>query len=258
MKDRGLQFLHKLTGKGRNVIISDHRRFIFIHIHKTAGDSITEALKPSLGRSDFIVRTDLQAWLRRYRVGSNDAEFGGLKKHTPALTVKEQLSEDKWENYFKFAFVRNPIGRVLSLYHYAARKAEERQRILPRNAWYLSRPGKKSDPLNWPSVRAFFATDSFSSFIRHPLLDYEGGMRTQSEFLCDLDGNLLVDFVGRFENLSKDFLHVQKRIDVPSAPLAWSNSSSNSMVEAKLSPEDTEFLVHKFQADYTRFNYELP
>jgi hypothetical protein len=240
------------------VIISDRCRFIFVHIHKTAGDSITEALKPNLGKNDFVLRTDVQAWTLKYRI-PDYARFEGLKKHTPALAIRQRLPADNWESYFKFAFVRHPVGRVLSLYHYAARKAEERKRLLPRNAWYLTPPGKRGDPLNWPSVRAFLATDSFSSFIRHPFLANEGGMRPQSDFLCDVDGTLLVDFVGRFEKLQEDFTTVQDRIGIPHKTLAWNNSSRNSAANwADLSTDDFRYLAEMFKADFARFDYEVP
>ena len=241
------------------MIISDKYRFIFIHIHKTAGDSITEAFKPNLGRGDFVLRTDIQAWLQKYRPHSNYSQFEDLKKHSGALVIKERLSPEIWESYFKFAFVRHPVGRVLSLYHYAARKSEERKRLLPRNAWYLTQPGKRGDPLNWPSVRAYLATDSFSAFIRHPILANEAGMRPQSDFLCDRNGTLLVDFVGRFESLKEDFVTVQNHIGITPGALAWNNTSRNNVTNfAELSRDDLAYLAERFKSDLIRFDYEIP
>ena len=36
----------------------------------------------------------------------------------PAREAKEVLGEDVWKNYFKFCFERNPLDRVISMYHW--------------------------------------------------------------------------------------------------------------------------------------------
>jgi hypothetical protein len=236
------------------VIISHRHRFIFIHLHKTAGDSICEALRPQLARSDFVLQSDFQAWVQKHTTRPPEADLG-LRKHSSALAVREKIGMEVWASYYKFAFVRHPFDRALSLYHFAAKKAEERQRLIPRNAWYLTPPGRKTDPLHWRTVEAYLETDSFSSFLRYPGLGEDIGMRPQIDSLADEAGTLLVDFVGRFERLPDDFRVVQDAIGVGSSMLGRRNASANSGAATELSREDRAFLYDRFRTDMAAFGY---
>lgn len=69
----------------------DDNRFIFIHIPKVAGISLIHAL-------------------------------GFEHEHRWHMPLKyyQHISEEKFEQYFKFAFVRNPWDRVFSAYQFLA------------------------------------------------------------------------------------------------------------------------------------------
>ena len=239
------------------MIISASKKFIFIHTMKTAGDSIGVALQPYLGQSDFILQNDFQGWWRR-TTGKNASTYQTLHKHSTATEVRSLMSADLWESYYKFAFVRHPVDRAVSLYTYIAGKAQQRKRMRPLNAWYLTPQGKKDDPVNWPAMRAFVATDSFSSFLRYPGLSNERGMRPQSDFLCDPDGKIIVDFVGRFENLDVDMAKVQDTLGLPNKSLTRSNTSKeNHYGTPKPSADDLDYLSNLFREDFERFGYRI-
>lgn len=239
------------------MIISYSRKFIFIHIHKTGGDSIAAILRPALVGSDFVLNNDWQTWLQSVRSPKSHSELGMLGKHSPGFAIERAVSQEMWDDSFKFAFVRHPIGRAISLYKYAVRKVEERRKLLPRNAWYLTPPGRSGDPLNWPSVRAVLETESFSDFIRHPLLDKELAMFPQWYSVSDGNGCTLVDFVGRFEQLQEDFHKVQDRIGLPRATLVWRNASRNMRPKGlSVSDDDRAYLSAKFEEDFKHFGYD--
>ena len=164
------------------MIISNHLKFVFIHIPKTAGDSATAALQPYLAKDDFILNNDFQAWKRRV-TRRNPSKYSMLEKHSPAIVVRDSIPPPEWNSYYKFAFVRHPIQRVVSFYTYMVYKAEERQRFLPRNIWYLTPPGREGDPMLWPGMKAYMATDSFSHYIRHKEFDLEPALFPQSGFV---------------------------------------------------------------------------
>lgn len=139
---------------------------------------------------------------------------------SPSEAIKHAVDPDAWESSYKFAFVRHPAERALSLYPFAAMKEEERRQPHIRNLWYSTPPGKKDDPDSWPAIVAFRESDSFSGggFIRHPALSAAVGMQPQSEFLCDSDGRLLVDVVGKFERLNEDRAPSGSHSGCPTAP----------------------------------------
>jgi len=80
------------------MIISDAHRFLFIHLIKTAGTSITAALKP---------------------FGKTHKEIGkGFGCHDDANELIERMGRQTFDSYFSFATVRNPWDLQVSLYHY--------------------------------------------------------------------------------------------------------------------------------------------
>lgn len=242
-------------GAAEPLIISSSRKFIFVHTAKTAGDSITEALTPHLRASDFVVRNDFQIWLRRLRRQDPPA-FAVLAKHSPAAEIRAAVTPEVWEASYTFAFVRHPFDRTVSFYNFMKKKAEDRRRLQLRNVWYATPPGRSGDPRAWAGGKAFAATNSFSEFIRHPALDDAAGMQPQATFLCDHDGRLIVDFVGRFEQLDVDFGTVQDAIGVPRSPLPRRNSSGWRAGSVELSADDRAYLAERFADDLARFGYD--
>lgn len=239
------------------MIVSSSRHFIFIHIHKTGGNSVTEALRPSLNRSDLILDHDLGEWSRKWGQARHHLDLETLRKHSPAATIAAVLTQEMWDGSFKFAFVRHPVARTLSLYNYAVGKLEERRRFLPRNAWYLTPLGRESDPLRWRSVRALRDAGSFSGFIRHPLLETDASMTSQWYSLIDGSGKVIVDFIGRFEHLQEDFHKVQDRLGLPRSALGWRNASPRTAHSAvMISEEDRAYLAQRFRADFAMFAYD--
>lgn len=73
------------------MIINHEKKYLFIHVPRTGGTSLKDAL---------ILR-------------DNGKEF--LKPHGRAVEARENLGGE-WDEYFRFAFVRNPYDWVLSLY----------------------------------------------------------------------------------------------------------------------------------------------
>lgn len=239
------------------MIISFERKFVFVHVHKTGGDSIAAALGPLLGRGDLALKSDFQQWTQK--VGARPSREGSkvLRKHSTALTVRDYLSVEQWDRFYTFTFVRHPVSRAISLYSFAKMKFEERQRVAPRNLWYVMPAGRRTDPQRWPSVQAYQETSSFSEFLRHPLIDAAPAMRPQWHWVCDTSQRILVDFVGRFENLAEDFGTVQDQIGVPRRELPWRNASrSGRAPHPAVTDSDRALLFERFKADFAIFGYD--
>ena len=130
------------------MIISHKHRFIFLHCRKTGGSSIKVSLYPQLGRQDIMIGSfhelirDKQqlkmqaisdivspsgstmlllklAKTRRIDVSINDAIkskynfLGSNPPHASAKLIRENFPA-QWQNYQKFAFVRNPYTQIVS------------------------------------------------------------------------------------------------------------------------------------------------
>jgi hypothetical protein len=76
------------------MVISEDKKIIFVHIPKTAGSSIAKSLA----------------------LGGGKVQFGGMNKVYDTHTTARQLkaSYPNYDNFFTFAFVRNPWDRLYS------------------------------------------------------------------------------------------------------------------------------------------------
>ena len=164
-------------------MISHKHQCIFIHIPKTAGMSIEDAFLRSLNLRFY--KGQCPALLLSY---NQDFKIGppSLAHLKPAEYVAHSyLSQDLFNSYFKFTFIRNPWARVVSIYRYF-----KYHRML-----------------------------TFEDFMEHrfPQLWEEryDFVMPQVKFIFDEEGNRLVDFVGKFENLKSDFETVKKQVQHP-------------------------------------------
>lgn len=241
------------------MIISHSRKFVFIHIHKTAGESISEALVPFLGRGDVLLGTTVRGELANVWYDRRH----GLQKHSGVKKVKAYLG-DAWDDYLKFSFVRDPYDRLRSLYFYFERMLAARRTRSLKNA-LLVLPGTDfRDPLKWPGMKPFIETSSFSEFIRHPEFTINlMGARPQSFQLSDKEGALGVDFVGKFETIAEDFATLAGRLGLDGAHLGHRNASRNRAVSARAAPDPAEaadraLVAGLYARDYALFGYPLP
>lgn len=182
------------------MIISHEHRFIFLKTKKTAGTSIELALSRICGPHDIITPLNRydeamrdgrgpQNWqqhswfasrrpIHKRRLLRFTARDRGFYNHIPAGEARQLLGDDEiWNSYFKFAFDRNPWDRQVSIYHHRFRRAK-----LP------------------PPFPKFMAGGK--------------GARVNNFEIYSLDGDICVDFLGRYENLSADLQVVLERIGI--------------------------------------------
>ncbi len=178
-------------------MISEKYNCIFVHIPKAAGQSI-EHFFLSLHGLSWDDRAPL---LLKY---NSDKEKG--PERLAHLFASEYVScghidKQRFNSYFKFTFVRNPWARLVSEYKY-------------RNY----------------HIRMSFRDFVLSGLLtKSPYTDAYRHIEPQYDFIYDKSGNLLVDFVGKFEKLQEDFDHVCSKINVYESKLPHVNSSNNSV-----------------------------
>lgn len=141
-------------------------------------------------------------------------------------------SPDLFNTYFKFGFVRNPWDRTVSLYN---RKEGLQLR-------------------NQISFEQFVDWIQFSSATCiHPMPH-----RYQFDWFVDPHGNLLLDYIGKFENIDKDWEYIRSRIGI-NAPLPHANRNpANSRHYSEYyNPRTRDIIARKFSVDIERFGYEF-
>ncbi|MBU3023748.1 sulfotransferase family protein [Aestuariibacter sp. A3R04] len=184
-------------------MISEKYKCIFVHIPKAAGQSVEHFFLDHHNLS-WAERAPL---LLKYNPDPNKGP-----ERLAHLTAKEYvecgyISDETWNQFFKFSFVRNPWARIVSEYNYR----NYHKRMSFRNFVTRGMP-EKSD---------------YSDSYRHLMPQYD--------FLHDEAGNLLVDFVGRFENLQTDFDYVCSQLGFGDTKLPHVNSSKNQSLLQKIS-----------------------
>jgi len=95
------------------MIISAKRRFVFVHIPKTGGTSLTQAYEARAAADDILIGDTPKARRRKGRLASLNAP-GRLWKHSTLADVAGLYRADA----FVMTLVRNPWDRMVSYYHW--------------------------------------------------------------------------------------------------------------------------------------------
>ncbi len=174
-------------------MLSHHHKCIFIHIPKNAGQSIEHVFLNDLGltwenRAPLLLRPNNNPELGPPRLAHLQAGDYVKYKYVP---------QEMFDTYFKFAFVRNPYSRLVSFYRYL----------------------KYNQYVDFPT----FVKD----YLRQRVLDQDYWfVGPQYEYLYDpSSGNCLVDFVGKFENLQRDFDEACQRMGMAQREVPHVNDS---------------------------------
>ena len=177
-------------------MISHSKKFLFIHVPRAGGTSMVVALRK----------------FKPQRV----------KFHMSALEFRE-MYPDKFQQYFKFSFVRNPWDRMLSEYFYTISK--------------FGKPQKE------------FNRDEFLKTIKK----YDLHHRTQWSLLSD-GKKLLMDFVGRFENLTYDWKFICEKLGVD-IELPHRNTTQHKHYSHYYDEETKSAVALRFEDDIVKFGY---
>ncbi len=170
--------------------------------------------------------------------------FGNLAGgHTNIKKYQLIFSKAEFDRYFKFAFVRNPWDRLVSAF------------------FFLRRGGFNESDRKWAREKLDQFQD-FGSFVRKWVnRDNVSSWRhfvPQHKYVCSTDGKLLVNFVGRFENLEEDFSYVSRRINAESALRVANRTASRKASYAEYYSDETRRIVADvYREDIDLFGYRF-
>lgn len=210
------------------MLISHSNRFIFIHLYKVAGTSITKALAPFCNFKPSITHQPLSAL--KGRVLSNMFYSDSLLPHASAFEIKNAMGEKQFNQYFKFTFVRNPWDWQVSLYEYAKQTSHHHEHDL---------------------ISGF---KSFSDYIKWRV---DGNFRLQSDFILSDKGDMIVNYIGKMEDISHHFEQICVKLELGKLILPHSNSTKRKDYKAYYNSKDAQIIADVFEKDISRFEYSF-
>ena len=216
------------------MLISHTRGFLFVHIAKTGGTSVRAALRPYRWSGRYapaILLASLMSQMTRprHRLGVK------CPRHAKAVAAKEMLPEEVFRGLFKFVFVRNPWDLQVSSWHHIGR---EKPHVLD---------GVKTFP---EFLRRKFDPERSYDY----MLDISREL--QSDYIVDLHGNTIVDFIGRYENLQTDFDTACDRIGIPRIQLPHERRAvDRDDYRRYYDDESRELVARHYAPDIERLGY---
>ena len=238
------------------MLMSRQHRFIFVHIYKNAGISITSALMPyaatpaQIKVDNFLNRfgisylyplvikdnSTVQEWISN--ILNNIFERSMIFKdhpqpvynHASASEIISKLGKDVFNSYFSFGIVRNPWDWQVSMYQFGLEGTTNPRR------------GK------------FKGFGSFENYIRWRCQE---DVHYQKDFLFSENGDQLVNFIGKYENLETDFRKICENVGIDARLPKLNQSARHKRFQDYYTPETMELVRRTFAPDIELFGYNF-
>lgn len=215
------------------MLISHSHRFIFFHVAKTAGLSVRDVLQPYAEEpTKFKIKRPPR--LKGEQPNPFYTVWEALLIHAKASDAQKELPAPIFDNYYKFAFVRNPWDWQVSMYHFILHEPTHVKHALVKSFGSFERY------LDW-------VIDTPNPFAK-------GATKLQKEVISDGAGNLLVDFVGRYETLPQDFAYICQQLNIRAA-LPHVNRSAHHDYRTYYNACTQQQVAEYFAADIELFGY---
>ncbi len=211
-------------------LVMDDRKLVFVIISKVACTSI----KAAIGQA--------------YGITSEEESILAIHVHPRWCVERRKLTGER-KHYYKFAFVRNPLTRLVSCY---------RDKIIYDHA--------TADYSYYYYDRGFYdipPNTSFSDFIAriHNIPDFLAERHFKSQYYTvHKKGRINVDFVGKFENLNEDWSILASRFDFnPNLEHFHSSKHKDPCVNDVAAYYDDTTLrrvLRRYKSDFDAFGYQ--
>lgn len=170
--------------------INHDLKAIFLHIHKTGGSYVASVLKQYYGfETYYLKRPDHDKFCRNKVKNPNQKNYENRMhgvynyyKTSPELNQRMGMTTQKWDTYYKFTFIRNPYDRMIS-------------------GWNHMNP-------KIPFSRYVHMKQHVSD------MEYIHVFMNQVRHIINERGQIVVQFIGKFESLEEDLDRVLTNLGV--------------------------------------------
>lgn len=211
--------------------LSHSKQFIFVHIPKTAGQTVQQILTPYSIEPE-INQTIFRRVLTNLPVRENP-DIAYFRPHYSAAWIRTKIGREMFSTYKTFAYVRNPFDLLVSRYEFISRrKTHHRHKTV--------------------------AEMDFSQYLEYERKRHDRNRKDQLSFVTDRSGTIIVDKIYRFENLSADiermcaFLNIDKPDQI-----AHIHKSERKPYQEYYSSQDVILAAKIFARDLDAFNYQF-
>ncbi|MDX1642965.1 MAG: sulfotransferase family 2 domain-containing protein [Thermoanaerobaculia bacterium] len=217
-------------------MINHRHRFICIDIPRVASRSLYLSLQPG---TTYLADDLGIPYLEEVR-GKAKARIA-------------RLEPEVWREYYKFAFVRNPWSRAVSMWWFLETGAVRTR--LP--AAVASLPFVlRSDRRRF--LRFLKKIPGYLSDDREDYFHERWHVAPQHEHLIDPQGELALDFVGRFEHLQRDFDFVCRQVGLDARRLEHVHKSRCRLYTDYYDEEAKDLVAQIYARDVETFGYAFP
>lgn len=240
------------------IYVNHEKKAIFIHIPKTGGSYIGPTLVYHYGFTSYLdiinqkrpdhdlycmptnnhikTQTHVKTGIHAYDNSFFNKEKGLIEYCITSddLMSKMGLTQEQWNSYTKFCFIRHPYDRIMS---------------------------------GWKHINAILnPLKTFDAYIHHdPLLvsdiEYAHVFMSQKRWIQDSSGCCSVNIIGRFEHLEHDFISILRRIGftdiihIPKKVNSTSTSTNTKFLE--MSYKSILRVNQLMQDDLQTFHYKV-
>lgn len=198
----------------KNELINN--KIIFIHVPKVAGNGLLKSL-------GFTYTTHVR------------------------LYMYELEDKEKFNDYFKIGFVRNPWDRLASAFFYLKHGGDNNNYDL----------GMKDKLNRFDTFENFVLELDSNEKFRNEILN-EIHFSSQYSWLMNLSGEIDMDCIGRFESLEDGFLILKEKLHKEDAQLKKHNVSNHKPYWTYYNEETVEIVRKIYSKDIMTFNYDFP
>lgn len=216
---------------------------VFVAIPKTGTTSVTRAMKSFAPKKDeLLLLNELidDQFRRKYRLDEIGDNKPGRGKHLSALQIKYILGNEEFDRCTKFSVVRNPWARMVSRYYFTHAESE------PSDTEKVRR-----------GTTRHFHNLKFETWLGKQWAIYKAGKRKNSQLrkLTDLDGRLLVDHVGRLENVQATMDWISEALNIDRIEMPYVNGTRKGHYAQFYNRFTQDMVADMCRLDIEYFNY---